>query len=106
MLRLAKVAIKYCGRFDHAIFRCSFRIAAISATVLVGDRLAMKSQEEWHMLAHIMGGWNARHLSTEREGKGQFRCHAPSIRTLTHPEACSRLAKRRHLIRFATCFSF
>lgn len=30
----------------------------------------MRFREEWHTLAHVMGGWNAKLRGAEREGKG------------------------------------
>lgn len=47
-----------------------FSLLHIPATVLVGDSLAMRFHEEWHTLAHVMGGWNARLRRAEREGQG------------------------------------
>ncbi|MDK4742657.1 class I SAM-dependent methyltransferase [Rhizobium sp. CNPSo 3464] len=47
-----------------------FSLLHIPATVLVGDSLAMTFHEEWHTLAHVMGGWNAKLCRVEREGKG------------------------------------
>ena len=32
----------------------------IPATVVLGDSLAMHFREEWHTLAHVMGGWSAK----------------------------------------------
>lgn len=37
-----------------------FSLLHIPATVIVGDSLAMKFREEWHTLAHVMGGWSSR----------------------------------------------
>jgi hypothetical protein len=34
-----------------------FSLLHIPATVIVGDTLAMQFREEWHTLAHVMGGW-------------------------------------------------
>jgi hypothetical protein len=46
-----------------------FSLMHIPAIVLVGDSLAMKFHEEWRTLAHVMGGWNAKLRSAERQGK-------------------------------------
>jgi hypothetical protein len=32
----------------------------VPATVIVGDSLAMRFSDQWHTLAHIMGGWSAK----------------------------------------------
>lgn len=37
-----------------------FSLLYIPATVIVGDSLAMRFREEWHTMAHIMGGWSAK----------------------------------------------
>ncbi|MCW5712819.1 class I SAM-dependent methyltransferase (plasmid) [Shinella yambaruensis] len=48
-----------------------FSLLHIPATVIVGDSLAMRFREEWHTMAHVMGGWSAklRH-ATENAGEG------------------------------------
>ena len=48
-----------------------FSLLHIPATVIVGDSLAMRFREEWHTMAHVMGGWSAklRH-ATESAGEG------------------------------------
>ncbi len=46
-----------------------FSLLHIPATVLVGDSLTMRFHEEWHTLAHVMGGWNAKLRTAEREEK-------------------------------------
>ncbi|HEY0122177.1 MAG TPA: class I SAM-dependent methyltransferase [Rhizobium sp.] len=55
-----------------------FSLLHIPATVLVGDSLAMRFHEEWHTLAHVMGGWNAKLRRAEREGKGAAPTPAPA----------------------------
>ncbi|NTF44031.1 class I SAM-dependent methyltransferase [Rhizobium rhizogenes] len=37
-----------------------FSLLHIPATVIVGDSLAMRFRDEWHTMAHIMGGWSAK----------------------------------------------
>ncbi|WP_349962908.1 N-6 DNA methylase [Rhizobium sp. ZPR3] len=54
-----------------------FSLLHIPAIVLVGDSLAMKFHEEWHTLAHVMGGWNAKLRRAEREGKGAVPMSTP-----------------------------
>lgn len=37
-----------------------FTLLHIPATVIVGDSLAMRFSDQWHTLAHVMGGWSAK----------------------------------------------
>ncbi|MBY3349089.1 N-6 DNA methylase [Rhizobium laguerreae] len=37
-----------------------FSLLHIPATMIVGDSLAMRFREEWHTMAHVMGGWSAK----------------------------------------------
>jgi len=37
-----------------------FSLLHIPATVVVGDSLAMRFRENWHTMAHVMGGWSAK----------------------------------------------
>ena len=37
-----------------------FSLLHIPATVLIGDSLAMRFSDQWHTMAHIMGGWSAK----------------------------------------------
>ena len=37
-----------------------FSLLHIPATVIVGDSLAMRFSDQWHTMAHIMGGWSAK----------------------------------------------
>lgn len=46
-----------------------FSLLHIPATVIVGDSLAMRFREEWHTMAHVMGGWSAK-LRHAREDAG------------------------------------
>ena len=39
----------------------------IPATIIVGDSLAMRFSDQWHTLAHVMGGWSAK---LRRAGEG------------------------------------
>ena len=56
-----------------------FSLLHIPAIVLVGDSLAMRFHEEWHTLAHIMGGWNAKLREAQREGKGAAPTLTPAV---------------------------
>lgn len=47
-----------------------FSLLHIPATVIVGDSLAMRFREEWHTMAHVMGGWSAK-LRHARENAGE-----------------------------------
>lgn len=46
-----------------------FSLLHIPATVIVGDSLAMRFREEWHTMAHVMGGWSGK-LRRARENSG------------------------------------
>ncbi|MCM5688629.1 N-6 DNA methylase [Sinorhizobium meliloti] len=46
-----------------------FSLLHIPATVIVGDSLAMRFREEWHTMAHVMGGWSTK-LRRARENAG------------------------------------
>jgi hypothetical protein len=46
-----------------------FSLLHIPATVIAGDSLAMRFREEWHTMAHVMGGWSAK-LRYARENVG------------------------------------
>ena len=37
-----------------------FSLLHIPATVIVGDTLAMRFRQDWHTMAHVMGGWSAK----------------------------------------------
>jgi hypothetical protein len=37
-----------------------FSLLHIPATVIVGDSRTMRFREEWHTMAHVMGGWSAK----------------------------------------------
>lgn len=45
-----------------------FSLLHIPATVIVGDSLAMRFREEWHTMAHVMGGWSAKLRHTRENG--------------------------------------
>ncbi|MFB9952547.1 N-6 DNA methylase [Rhizobium puerariae] len=42
-----------------------FSLLHIPATVIVGDSLAMRFREDWHTMAHVMGGWSGKIGRTE-----------------------------------------
>ncbi|MEW9612982.1 hypothetical protein AB3G45_03885 [Shinella sp. S4-D37] len=46
-----------------------FSLLHIPATVIVGDSLAMRFREEWHTMAHVIGGWSAK-LRHARDNAG------------------------------------
>ena len=46
-----------------------FSLLHIPATVIIGDSLAMRFREEWHTMAHVMGGWSGK-LRRARENSG------------------------------------
>lgn len=49
-----------------------FSLLHIPATVIVGDSLAMRFREEWHTMAHVMGGWSAKlRRTSENAGAGE-----------------------------------
>ena len=79
--RLHVTAVDIDRRAVHMAY-IQFSLLHIPATVLVGDSLAMRFHEEWHTLAHVMGGWNAKLRRAEREGKGSApmpRAEVPGI---------------------------
>ncbi|MDR6819807.1 hypothetical protein J2X76_005004 [Neorhizobium sp. 2083] len=67
--RLHVTAVDIDRRAVHMAY-IQFSLLHIPATVLVGDSLAVRFHEEWHTLAHIMGGWNAKLRRVEGQGKG------------------------------------
>lgn len=51
-----------------------FSLLHIPATVIVGDSLAMRFREEWHTMAHVMGGWAGKlRRAQENSGAGDGR---------------------------------
>lgn len=51
-----------------------FSLLHIPATVIVGDSLAMRYREEWHTMAHVMGGWSGKlRRAWESSGAGDGR---------------------------------
>ena len=51
-----------------------FSLLHIPATVIVGDSLAMRFREEWHTMAHVMGGWSGKlRRAQENSGAGDGR---------------------------------
>jgi hypothetical protein len=51
-----------------------FSLLHIPATVIIGDSLAMRFREEWHTMAHVMGGWLGKlRRAQENSGAGDGR---------------------------------
>ncbi|WP_245294469.1 N-6 DNA methylase [Rhizobium aegyptiacum] len=79
--RLHVTAVDIDRRAVHMAY-IQFSLLHIPATVLVGDSLAIRFREEWHTLAHVMGGWNAKLRGAGQEGKGSApmpRAEVPGI---------------------------
>ncbi|MBP1848323.1 hypothetical protein J2046_006614 [Rhizobium petrolearium] len=45
-----------------------FSLLHIPATVIIGDTLAMRFCEDWHTMAHVMGGWSSRLAAALQDG--------------------------------------
>lgn len=52
-------AVEIDARAVHMAY-IQFSLLHIPATVIVGDSLAMRFREDWHTMAHVMGGWSAK----------------------------------------------
>lgn len=56
-----------------------FSLLHIPATVIVGDSLAMRFREEWHTMAHVIGGWSARLGKAEQQAGATAMASSPAI---------------------------
>ncbi|GEC33930.1 hypothetical protein N181_29255 [Sinorhizobium fredii USDA 205] len=54
-----------------------FSLLHIPATVIVGDSLAMRFREDWHTMAHVMGGWAGKLARAGENVGGQEASAAP-----------------------------
>lgn len=51
----------------------------IPATVIVGDSLAMRFSDQWHTLAHVMGGWFTKLRRAGKEAKAERPMPVPAM---------------------------
>ena len=62
-----------------------FSLLHIPATVIVGDSLAMRFREEWHTMAHVMGGWSGK-LRRAQENGGAGDGRPQPVRSVAMPQ--------------------